>query len=247
MCEEVRELLPEHLLGALPDTQDAAIRRHLRGCAECRDERVRLEDGVAALSYAADQAPPDDLRERVLDVLGNEWDAPEQDAESASASAARWTGSAWRWLAVAAVAILVAVSLGYGVNQAHRAETLAADASSYQSLLATLGGKEFRLGTLHSADGEAGMGGTVVLYDGIPGSDWNSWGIVLVHAPNYDGQARAMLLGDDGKTLELPALRFENGEASTWVVTHDDLAGYDRLVITSQDGSVLANASITDA
>src|SRR5262245_24748274 len=211
-CEEVRELLPEHLLGALPDTQDAAIRRHLRGCAECRDERVRLEDGVAALSYAAEQVPPDDLRERVLDVLDDEWDTPEQDDEPVAATTGLRPTSAWRWLAVAAVAILVTVSLGWGVSQAHRAQTLAADASSYQSLLATLGGKEFRLGTLHSADGEAGMGGTVVLYDGIPGSDWNSWGIVLVHAPSYDGEARAMLLGDDGKTLELPALRFENGE-----------------------------------
>ena len=246
-CEEVRELLPEHLLGSLPDTQDAAIRRHLRGCAECRDERARLEDGVSALSYAADQPPPDELRERVLDVLGEEWDAPEQDDEPVTASAHRQRRSPWRGLAVAAAAIFLAVSLGWGVSQAQRADHLSADASSYQSLLATLGGREFRLGTLQSADGAAGMGGTVVLYDGVPGSDWNSWGIVLAHAPGYDGEARAMLLGDNGKTLELPALKFTNGEASTWLVTHDDLAGYDRLVITGQDGSVLANARIVDA
>jgi anti-sigma factor RsiW len=248
-CDEVRELLPEHLLGSLAETQDAAIRRHLRGCAECRDERVRLEDGVAALSYAADQAPPDELRERVLDVLTEEWDAPEEEEHPPAATSGerRATASAWRWLSVAAAVVLIAVSLGWGVAQAQRADRVAADASSYQSLLATLGGREFRIGTIQSADGAAGMGGTVVLYDGAPGGSWNSWGLVLAHAPTYDGPARAMLLGSDGKTLELPPLTFKNGEASTWLVTHEDLTGYDRLVITGSDGSVLANARIVDA
>jgi anti-sigma factor RsiW len=247
-CEEVRELLPEHLLGSLAETQDAAIRRHLRGCAECRDERVRLEDGVAALSYAADQAPPDELRERVLDVVAQEWEAPEEDEEQPAAASTRRTSvSPLRWLAVAAVVILITVSAGWGVAQAQRANRLSADASSYQSLLATLGGKEFRIGTIQGANGAAGMGGTVVLYDGAPGSEWNSWGLVMAHAPGYDGEARAMLLGSDGKTLELPPLKFTNGEAATWLVTHEDITGYDRLVITGSDGSVLANARIAEA
>ena len=51
----------------------------------------------------------------------------------------------------------------------------------------------------------------------------------------------------DGRTLELPSLRFKNGEATTWLVTHDDISGYDRLVITSPEGDVLANASIAEA
>jgi anti-sigma factor RsiW len=240
--EDVREQLPEHLLGSLPETDDAAIRRHLRGCAECRAERVRLEDGIAALSFATEQEPPEDLRDGVLAVLADEWRDPEVD-EPATRHQRQTT---WRWLAVAAAFVLVAVSAGWGIAQAQRADRLQADASSYQSLLATLGGKEFRLGTINSADGAA-MSGTVVLYDGEPGQDWSSWGIVLVHSPTYQGEARAMLLGDDGATLELPPLRFDNGEAATWLVTHEDLTGYDRLVVTSPQGDVLANASIVEA
>ena len=76
-CEEVRDLLPEHLLGSLDDTSDARVRKHLRGCADCRAERMRLEDGVAALSHAThEQDPPEELRRHVLDVLSEEWDAP---------------------------------------------------------------------------------------------------------------------------------------------------------------------------
>ncbi len=138
------------------------------------------------------------------------------------------------------------MSIGWGASQTRRADTLAADASSYQSLLDTLGGKEFRLGSIRSADGTP-MDGTVVLYDGEPGNDWNSWGIVLAHAASFDGTARAMLVAGDGRTFELSPLRFRDGEASTWLVTHDDLTGYDELVITAHDGTVLANARIAAA
>jgi anti-sigma factor RsiW len=51
-CDEVRELLPEQLLGTLEGPEDLEVRRHLRGCSTCREERMKLEDGVAALSRA---------------------------------------------------------------------------------------------------------------------------------------------------------------------------------------------------
>ena len=45
----------------------------------------------------------------------------------------------------------------------------------------------------------------------------------------------------------MPPLRFTNGEASTWLVTHESLTPYDRLVITAPNGSTLATASIVAA
>ena len=76
-CEEVRELLPEHLLSALDETTDMAVRRHLRGCAACREERMKLEEGVAALSHAVhEEDPPEELRARVLRALDEEWEEP---------------------------------------------------------------------------------------------------------------------------------------------------------------------------
>jgi hypothetical protein len=241
--EQVRELLPEHLLGSLAETDDAAIRRHLRGCAECRDERARLEDGVAALTYATEQEPPESLRDDVLGVLAEEWRDPDPQETPAHARPAQ---NAWRWLAVAAAFVLVVVAAGWGVAQSRRADNLQADAASYRSLLSTLGGKEFRTGTIQSADG-SDLNGWVVLYDGDPSHGWGSWGMVMVESPSAHGEARAMLIGKDGRTLELPALRFTNGEATTWLVTHDDITGYDRLVIMSTEGDVLANASIAEA
>ena len=244
-CEEVRDLLPEHLLPSLDDTTEARVRGHLRGCAECRAERVRLEDGVATLSHAThEQEPPGELRQHVLDVLSEEWEEPRGSPAPTVAPAVR--GSAWRWLAAAAAVVLVAVSLSWGVSQSRRATRLQADAGSYQALLDTLGGKEFRLGALQPADGQA-VKGTVVLYDGEPGKDWNSWGIVMANAPDYSGEARVRLLASNGDSLEMPSLRFTNGEASTWLVTHQDLTPYDRLVITAPDGSTLAAAAIVEA
>jgi anti-sigma factor RsiW len=244
-CEDVRDLLPEHLLGSLDETTDARIRKHLRGCAECRAERLRLEDGVAALSHAThEQDPPEELRQHVLDVLAQEWDQPEGLPAPARAPAPR--GSAWRWLAVAAAIVLVAVSLSWGVSQSRRAAGLQADAGSYQALLDTLGGKEFRLGELQPADGQA-VKGTVILYDGEPGKDWNSWGMVMANAPDFSGEAHVRLRAENGDSLQMPSLHFENGEASTWLVTHENLTPYNELVITAPDGSVLATASIAAA
>jgi hypothetical protein len=244
-CEQVRELLPEHLLASLDETTDARVRKHLRGCADCRTERMRLEDGVNALSYATEQEPPPEVREHVLDVLSQEWSAGTGEELPAPAATQRGRQSPWRWVAAVAAVILV-TSLGWGITQHRRADVLAADAASYQSLLDTLGGKEFRLGTLQPMDG-AGLGGTVVLYDGDRADGWSSWGVVLVKAPGLSGDARVMLLDDAGHSKELPPLRFEDGEASTWLVTHEDLTGFDQLVITARDGTVLADANITDA
>ncbi len=242
-CDEVRDLLPEHLLGSLDDTSDARVRKHLRGCADCRAERLRLEDGVAALSHAThEQDPPESLRRHVLDVLAEEWDEPVAQPP-APAGSSGGHGAAWRWLAVAAAVILVAVSLSYGISRSRQAAQVQADAGSYQALLDALGGKEFRLGTLNGVDGQA-VSGTVVLYDGEPGKDWSSWGIVLAKAPGYTGEAHARLLGENGTSLKMPSLTFTDGEAATWLVTHEDLVPYDELVITTPDGTMLATARI---
>jgi hypothetical protein len=241
-CEEVRELLPEHLLGSLDETTGARVRQHLRGCTECRAERLRLEEGVAALSYATHEAaPPEELRDHVLGVLGEEWRASEEQAPAPRPKAARMPAS--RWIAAVAAALLV-VSVAWGAVQTRHAQQTSADAKSYQALLATLGGREFRLGELHPMGG-VGVTGTVLLYDGV--GRWNSWGIVLARSDADLTDARVMLVGPTGISKELPPLRFSGGEASSWLVTHEALTGYDELVIVGPDGTVLANARIAEA
>jgi hypothetical protein len=249
-CDEVRELLPEHLLGTLAGPEASEVRRHLRGCAGCREELLRLEEGVSALSRAAhDEEPPAGLERKVLATLQDEWrdivvlDHPTTTSEPKPTR--RRTGSPWL-AAAALVAILVtAGSIVWGVAQDHRADIATEDAASYNNLLHTLGGRDFRVGTLKPA-GDAQVLGQVLLYDGDPTANWRSWGVLLVHAPGDVSSATATLLAPDGRTQALPTLSFENGEAHAWIVSQD-LSTFDRLTITAPNGRVLASASIEEA
>ncbi len=254
-CDEVRDLLPEHLLGTLEGPEDLEVRRHLRGCAACREERMKLEEGVSALSRAVhDQEPPAELRDRVMRTLGEEWEehgrVPATPAFSPRGSRDR---PPWRAVAAAAAVILIVGSVALGFAQAHKASLAAADASlaagdaqSYRRLLQALGGREFRIGELRPAPGSS-VHGQVLLYDGDPDRGWASWGIVFAKVPGYGGEATATLLAADGDSLELGSLHIEDGEGSAWLVTHDDITEYDRLTITSPNGQVMATAAIEQA
>ena len=205
---------------------------------------MKLEDGVAALSRAVhDQEPPADVRDRVLRTLDEEWN----DAGPLPATARRHDDrSPWRAVAAAAVLVLIAGSLTYGAIQARRASVATADATSYTNLLRALGGKEFSVGQLHPAGGSS-FDGRVLVYEGDASKGWNSWAIVFLKAPGYVGDATATLIGTDGQALALPPLRVSDGEAHTWLVTGDDLSGYDRMTITTPDGNVVATGAIHPA
>jgi hypothetical protein len=246
-CDEVRELLPEHLLGTLEGPEDLEVRRHLRGCAGCREERTELEEGVSALSRAVhDQDPPPELRERVLRTLEEEWE--ETGRVPATPVAPRGGGRerSWRALAAAAVFVALIASAVFGATQSHRASLATADAQSYRNLLASLGGLDFRIGKLHPTEGST-MRGQVLIYDGDPSGDWASWAIVFAKAPGYTGSADATLLAPDGTSRALPPIDFEEGEGHTWQVTYADLARFDSVSITSPSGDVLATATIEHA
>lgn len=238
-CDDVRELLPEHVLGTLEGPEDLEVRRHLRGCGGCRREMAALGDGVVSFARAAhDGTPPPELKDRVLTVLQQEWQ--EGADEAAPARRGRWLG----WAAgVAAAAVLVA-ALAWGGSQAHRANLAADAAASYGRLLSTLGGKEFRIGQLQRATGQP-VEGSVVLYDS---SHDQSWAMVLVRAPGMTGTADVTLEARDGRTIDLHQLEFQtDGSASTWIVTPADLTDFDHLTITSPGGTVLATAVIAVA
>lgn len=246
ICDDVRERLAEHLLGSLPESEDAELRRHLRGCAACREEQTALEDGLETFSRAAhDLAPPGELRERVLTTLAEEWRDDHGPARPADTPPSRVRS---RWLAAAAAVLVLvsAASLTWGIRRGHEADLAIVDATSYRSILATLGGRDFRIASL-APSGETEVGGRVVVYDGDPAKGWSSWAIVIVRKPGIAGRATAELFSADGRTIELPPLRFSAGEASTWLVTRTDLTSYAGVRITASDGSVLAEGSLIDA
>ncbi len=233
-CEEVRDRLSEHALGTLDAPEDERIRRHLRGCAQCRREFAAIGEGLAMFATAAhDRTPPPELRDRVTAVLTQEWRA---DQTTGPEAAERSPDRGRSWLIAAAACMALVATIWWGVA----ART---DAASYHRLLTTLGGEEFRVGAL-DATGDVRIEGSVVLYDS---SVDQSWGVVLVRAPELTGAVGVTLGSADGRTIELHDVQLQDGSGSTWLVTAQDLHGFDRLTITDPDGGTLATTAIAPA
>jgi Putative zinc-finger len=235
-CEETRERLAEHVLGTLHELDDLSVRRHLRGCAGCRRESVALGEGLATFSRAAhDLAPPPELKQRVGSALAQEWeDVPVIERRPRVRV----------WLPAAAAVVALVASLTWGLGQHRQAAVAAANSSSYVNLLHTLGGKEFRVGTLQHSAGRT-ADGSVVVYES---SHDQSWVLVFVQAPGLVGQVTATLTASDGRSIDLwPMTLAADGAGSTWFVTATNLSSFDKLTVTAPDGSMLATAQIQTA
>ncbi len=234
-CEEVREQLAEHLLGTLDEHVDAEVREHLRGCASCRTEMGALADGVATFAAAAhDVDPPEELRERMLTVLQQEW------VESMPEAVAR-RRSTWIWRAVAIAALVAALAwAGFSTVRASRSEE---SAEKYEALLGVLGGEDVRVGELRAA-GSQELQGSAVIYDSKVGQ---SWVLVLVRAPGWEGSANVTLVAGGERTIDLREMEFgPGGEASTWLVTASDLTRFERVNVWNADG-LIASADVRRA
>jgi hypothetical protein len=238
-CEQVRERLPEHVLGTLEGADDDVVRKHLRGCAGCRAEMLALGDGMAAFAVAAhDRTPPPELHDRVRTVLEEEW-REEIHVDELAERRRRVP----RILAIAAAVALVA-SLGFGIVQTHRASVAVEDAASYRTLLSTLGGKDFRLGQLRPA-GDRTVEGSVVVYDS---HERQSWVLVFVRTSGITGEATATLSNPAGRTIDVWPIQIDqDGRGSGWLVTGVELTSFNHIEVTAPDGSPLATGSISPA
>jgi hypothetical protein len=238
-CDEVRTLLPEHLLGSLSSDVDLEVRRHLRACSSCRAEMASLGEGIATFATAVhDRQPPPELRDRVLTVLEDEWrDAPVVIPEPRRPRIAV--------LSAAAAVVLLVASIGFGLVQTHRANLAQSGADSYSKLLNVLGGEDFRVGKL-TASGLHQIEGNVVLYDAHTDQ---SWGLLIVTAPGMSGKGfQATLWTADGKRVPFfPTQLDAQGDGSAWIVTSADLRSFTRLTFSAPDGTVLATAQIHTA
>lgn len=238
-CEEIRQFIPDLVLGTLSETESTAVRRHLRACSSCRAEAVELDEGVALFAQAAhDAEPPPELRDRVMSVLGEEW------AETPARLHRTGRRIPLAWQAVAALVVVLAGVATWGGIAQGNANRFREDASSYRAILGTLGGKDFRVGKLQASPGVT-IDGSVVLYDSDGGQ---SWVILLARAPGLTSEVTVTLLGG-GKSIKVPfPLHFESdGEGWTGLVTSADLSTFDRVSLTDPSGRSVAQAAILDA
>jgi hypothetical protein len=249
-CDEVLELLPDRAMGTLSDTEDAAVRRHLRGCGGCRVDAVSLDRGVAMFASAAHAVdPPPELREQVMSSLADEWadqDRMQRDRPSGGHSG-RPRRSA-RWLAVAAAAAAIVGALAWGATEhsnAHDATTRLAAvseyASAYQRFLHALGGRDVRVAELRATT-SVQIAGVAILYD----SDRHqSWGLVELTAPEYREPLTVTLVSTTGETLELPfPVRIDaDGHGTGWLATSADISSFRTVRVSAPGGTVMATGA----
>jgi len=232
-CDDVRELLPEQLLGTLPDPEDTAVRRHLRGCGACRREMAMLGEGLATFARAAHQAdPPPELRDRVLAALA------EERAEAAPAPrVARRPG---RWLALAASIAIAAGALAWGVTTTVRSSRDHRQAVAYRAFLEALGGREVRVAEL-TGSGSRPVDGSAILYDSEVGQ---SWILVLIRSPGATGTVRVVLRSPTGRISMHPTEFNSEGSTDAWLVTSADISRYDRVDVYDEGGRQLATGRV---
>ncbi len=163
-------------------------------------------------------------------MIDEEW-APGGSRDGARSS------RTWIWRAAAAVALVAALS--WGAIATGRASHFEEAAAKYDTLLGVLGGEDVRVGELRSA-GSQELRGSAVIYDSKVGQ---SWVLVLVRAPGWEGTANVTMVAGD-RTIDLHPMEFgPGGEASTWLVTATDLSGFDRVNVWDDDG-LIASADI---
>jgi hypothetical protein len=234
-CDEVRDQLAEHLLGTVDDTADVQVRRHLRGCSDCRRDMAALAEGLSTFARAAHElAPPEELKERVLSELQGDWE--EDTAPSGSGR------RPIRWVAWAAAVVLVAGSATWALWSNERAARWEASAIKYETLLESLGGENVRVANLRP-QGSQQLEGSAVVYDS---KVEQSWVLVLVRAPGMEGQATVTLSTRDRRTIQLHAMEFSGGgEASSWLVTSSNLRSFETVIVRDESGAIIATGSVS--
>lgn len=83
MNVEVHDLVGAYAVDALPEEERRFFERHLDDCAQCRGEVGELQVTAALLGAAAEEAPPEGLRDQVLAAAAV---TPQERAESSQAS-----------------------------------------------------------------------------------------------------------------------------------------------------------------
>lgn len=236
-CEVVRPLLPDFVLGSSGGSDDLEIRRHLRGCSACRRELQALHDGLEAFGSTLERSAPPDLHDRVMTVLSEEW------TDGRARGSRTPVPRGWR-VAVAASIALAVLAGTLGVIQLGRARDEAADAASFRTVLATLGGTGFKVGTLQAAT-TTPVEGSVVAYES---SKDQSFVVVFVRTPGLTGRGSLLVSRSDGTTWDPGPIEFDgDGDAAVWWVTDRSIGSMTGLTINAPDGSTLATASLRRA
>jgi Putative zinc-finger len=252
-CLTVRQGLPEHALGALPEADASAVDRHLEWCAACRKEAGELQRAAATLAYSvAPVEPPAELEERVVGAVRE--------------AAGRRRAMAPRRSRVAAAAVLAAMlaltGLGWGAVMAGRAGRLQDQVeiqnqrqqkaiANFQELIRDLEGADpaniVEVATLMSPRHRVGDGDALVLLS--PSSDDLALVVISGITGVRDGRfpLEVRLVSDRAGDLvvgHIGSLDSGGGGAvRKWFV--GDLTDYAAVAVRDARGKVLLNGGLS--
>jgi len=115
-CEEVRELIPQHLLGLLEAQEAEKVAAHVEsGCVACAAEIASWSEAQAAMAFALPAEEPSDLAKARLMAAIRKDAAP----RSGAGAGRFWMKAAWL---SAAAGILLASLTGVAVSRRYQAE-----------------------------------------------------------------------------------------------------------------------------
>jgi hypothetical protein len=221
-CAEIKDLLPDHVVGSLSAMDSRRVDRHLTRCTRCREERMALEEAMTTVALALPPVdPPPNLGERI--------------AARVVASAGR-SGSSRGVRALAAAtmaAVLVAVgALGWamaerGQNDLARREQVQ-NVRQLTKALEAVGARPYRADLLPARQERKGFG-SVAIYSATRVNDFILVGVVLPddNAPPYTVKA----MDPNGRVLSRGTLsKTNNGD---WVFYESTQANLSRAISVS--------------
>jgi anti-sigma factor RsiW len=150
-ANDIHDLVAPYALDALDDDERTEFERHLESCGRCRDELRELQEGAAALAWAAEGPEPSaELRERILRRAHAEGQGEAQVIQFRPRR--RWLAPALG--AAAAAAACVAVVLGlWGVSLQNDLDHQRDLAAAQADALAVVGDAGAQVVPLDGAEG----------------------------------------------------------------------------------------------
>ncbi len=128
-CNEVRDLIPEYVLGALEEGKMTEVELHLEQCPEARSLLREYEEIADALLYAVPLVvPPKAVRESIMDRIGTK--------DSRFEERRNWAGTRFAWVLAAIAVLLLLASNLYWVRTFHRTERELSYRSTVVALIA---------------------------------------------------------------------------------------------------------------
>jgi hypothetical protein len=231
-CAEVRELLPEHVLGTLDPAERARVDAHLAWCAGCRKEAGELAEGAVALALGlpAVDLPPD-LEDRVVASIRG---------RRVAQARRRRIGP----IAVGVAAVVASASIGWGIGLAGRARPpdpgrSARDATqaleNFQDFLVYVGGG----GTVETASlrpvGGGAAGGRATLYDSA--EEEGDFLVVVVGGLPASRGPYTVMLRSGGATMVAGNLeQLEAGQMGAIRQFAAQVSGFDAVVVEDATG-----------